>query len=103
MGSKIRMSSRLKKVCDLLRLERINSLVLVKNNESNRKLISIIKDFVAYGFISYNMLLNLLVKRGRGRVFDRHHNALNVDLIERGVKGEISLRLITSATAKRLW
>lgn len=81
LRSKNKMSAKLKKVCELFRLESINTLVLVKNNESNRNMLKVIKDYVAYGFVSFEMLREILVKRGKGRSYDKRTSAFDLKKI----------------------
>ncbi|KRH94053.1 60S ribosomal protein L7 [Pseudoloma neurophilia] len=86
--SKCRVSAKLNKVFDLFRLENIHTAVLIKNNESNRNMLKIIKDYVAYGNISYNFLRELIKKRGKGRVFDKHTHQFNTKLFSNHSKVE---------------
>lgn len=85
LRSKISMPAKLKKVCELMRLEKINTLVILKNNESNRNMVRVIKDYVAFGFISFDLLRELVVKRGKGRVFDKHRHSFNLDILSRNM------------------
>lgn len=80
--SKCRISAKLNKVCDLLRLEKIHTAVIVKNNESIRNMLKIIKDYVAFGFISFSVLRQLLIKRGKGRNYDKHSHQFNTKVLE---------------------
>lgn len=68
--SKIRMSAKLKTVTELLRLKKINTMVFVKNNESNRNLLKKIRNYVTYGFVGVEVLREILYKRGIGRCYD---------------------------------
>lgn len=80
--SKCRMSAKLKKVCDLFRLEKIHTAVLVKNNESVRNMLKIIKDYVAFGYITFPVLRQLIMKRGKGRNFDKHTHQFNTKILD---------------------
>lgn len=56
-----------RKVLDLLRLKKINACVLVRNNKSTKKLLHIVKDYVAFGTVSMELLRKLVYIRGSGR------------------------------------
>lgn len=89
LRSKIRMSHKLKKVCELFRLEKINTLVLVRNNESNRRMLQLVRNYVAYGFIDVDMLRRLVYRRGIGRVDGKPVNITNEvleDVFEGGIR-----------------
>lgn len=57
-----------KKTLQLLRFNKINTCVILKNNECTRKMLQIAKDSVAYGFVDYEMLRKLVYLRGCGKI-----------------------------------
>lgn len=66
--SKVDIAPKPKKVLELLRLNRINNAVILKNNKSIKKMLQIAKDYVAYGFVSYELLRKMIYLRGFGRI-----------------------------------
>lgn len=86
--SMIRMPATLKKVCELFRLKKINTLVIVRNNESNRRMLQKLRNFIAYGFIDVNLLRALIYKRGLGRIDNKAVNLTNEN-IEDVFEGEL--------------
>ncbi|ELQ75521.1 60S ribosomal protein L7 [Trachipleistophora hominis] len=86
--SMIRMPAKLKKICELFRLKKINTLVMVRNNESNRRMLQKLRNFVAYGFIDINLLRTLVYKRGLGRIDNKAVNLTNEN-IEDAFDGEL--------------
>lgn len=65
--SKCRLAPKPRKVLELFRLTRIHSCVFVRNNKSNKKMLQIIKDYVAFGFVGMEHLRRLVYTRGTGR------------------------------------
>ncbi|XP_040582572.1 uncharacterized protein [Lepeophtheirus salmonis] len=57
------MPAKQRKVCELLRLHKINNLVILKNTKPIRKMLEIIKTYISYGHISLNTLRSLVYKR----------------------------------------
>lgn len=57
-----------RKVLELLRLKTINSAVIIRNNKSIKNMLSKVKDYVAFGYVDYEMLRKLLYKRGFGKI-----------------------------------
>lgn len=88
LRSKIGMSAKLKKVCDLFRLEKINTAVLIKNNESTRNMLHLIKDYTAYGYLKYDTLRELLKKRGKGRFFEKHFHSIKISNLKKDILNE---------------
>ncbi|KAL6120388.1 hypothetical protein NUSPORA_02888 [Nucleospora cyclopteri] len=65
--SKCGISPKPKKTLQLLRLSKINQCVILKNNECIKKMLQTCKDYVAYGYLSYELLRKLIYLRGFGR------------------------------------
>lgn len=61
----IGLSKELRYAMKLLRLTRVNHLVLVKEGESNKYSINKVRDYVSYGEIDAATLEKLIEKRGR--------------------------------------
>lgn len=61
----VNLSPQLKKTLELLRLHKVNHLVLVKEEKQLKKMIEKIQDFVAFGEINQETLAKLVLKRGR--------------------------------------
>ncbi|KAI5169349.1 large subunit ribosomal protein L7e [Pancytospora epiphaga] len=57
-----------RKVLQLLRLTTLNSCVILRNNKSIKNMLQQAKDYIAYGFINYELLRTLLYKRGFGKI-----------------------------------
>lgn len=58
------MKPKIKFTLGLLRLHRPNHCVLVKGSDPIKGMLQIVKDYVAYGDVSEEMLLKLIKKRG---------------------------------------
>jgi large subunit ribosomal protein L7e len=65
--SKVQCNPKQKKVLELLRLNRINTCVLLKNNKSIKQHLQIAKDYIAYGTIDMELLRKLVYTRGFGK------------------------------------
>ena len=61
----INLSPRIKKTLDLLGLRNVNTCVLVSERNESRKMVDIVKDYVAFGEINEWTTEKLLEKRGR--------------------------------------
>lgn len=81
------VAPKMKKTLQLLRLKKINNCVILKNNQCIRKMLQIAKDSVAYGYISYDMLRELVYKRGHGKM-DKSTVKLTNEAIETAFKGK---------------
>lgn len=76
-----------KKVLELLRLKKINSAVIIRNNESIRNMLQKAKDYIAYGFLDYEMLRKLVYTRGFAKV-GRSKVRLTNEVIEEAFGGK---------------
>lgn len=65
--SKCGCAPKPKKVLELLRLTKINSCVLVRNNKSTKRMLQIAKDYVAFGFLNMELFRRLVYTKGTGR------------------------------------
>ncbi|ADM11228.1 60S ribosomal protein L7 [Encephalitozoon intestinalis ATCC 50506] len=65
--SKLRCPPKVKKVLQLFRLKKTNTCMFVKNNKSTKRMLHIIKDYVAFGTIDMELLRKLMYTRGTGR------------------------------------
>lgn len=63
-----KVSPAVKKTLELLRLNKVNTATFVKNNKSTKKMLSIVRGHVAYGYPSLELVRELLYKRGFCRV-----------------------------------
>jgi large subunit ribosomal protein L7e len=88
LRSSLRAPPKQRKILELLRLERINSLVFVKNNKSTRRMLQLAKDYVSFGFISYEMLRELIYKRATCRI-NNVVTKLSNETIDTAFGGEI--------------
>jgi large subunit ribosomal protein L30 len=61
----VNVNKKLEHTLELLRLFRVNHLSLAEENESNRKMIKKVENYVAFGEIDEAHLAILLKKRGR--------------------------------------
>lgn len=66
--STIRAAPKPRKVLELLRLKRIHNAVIIKNNESTRKMLQLAKDYIAYGTADYELLRRVIYTRGHGKI-----------------------------------
>lgn len=57
-----------RKILELLRLKGINRCVILRNNKSTRHMLQKAKDYIAYGFIDYELLRKLIYVRGFGKI-----------------------------------
>ena len=62
---KVRVSPQHRKALEVLMLHKVNHLVLVRGNDSNKKMVESAKDYVTFGEIDEPTLEMLLRKRGR--------------------------------------
>ncbi|MBN1454841.1 MAG: 50S ribosomal protein L30 [Methanomicrobia archaeon] len=65
MRGDVNLSPDIKYTLELLRLHRVNHCVVAEDNEYSRGMIRKVKDYVAWGEISEEMLETLLRNRGR--------------------------------------
>lgn len=86
--SKNRMPARLKTICKLLRLEKINTCVLAKNNKSTRQMLQKLRNYIAYGYLSVDTLRLLFYKRAICRINSKPRNITN-EVIEDYFDGEL--------------
>lgn len=74
-----RMPCDLRKTCELLRLSKINNLVIVKNNRAVKRMLEKIKTYVAYGTVSLEVLRELMYKKAMCTTdINRHSEASGV-------------------------
>lgn len=66
--SKQRVGPKARTTLDLLRLNVINSCVIVRNNKSIKNMLALVKDYVAFGYLDYQMLRKLIYTRGFAKV-----------------------------------
>lgn len=66
--SQVKIAPRPKKTLSLLRLNQINTCVVVRNNQSIKNMLQNAKDYIAYGTISYELLRKLIYTRGFGKI-----------------------------------
>nr|6RM3_LF0 Chain LF0, uL30 [Vairimorpha necatrix] len=86
--SSIGAAPRQRSILKLLRLNKTNSAVLVKNNKSMKRMLQLAKDYISYGSISYELLRKLVYKHGVIKVNDKHRK-LNNENIEDAFRGEL--------------
>ena len=61
----VNVSDKLSYTLTNMKLHKPNHLVLVKEDKSSKKMVEKVKDYVAFGEITEEILAKLLVKRGR--------------------------------------
>lgn len=66
--SQVKIAPRAKKTLSLLRLNKINSCVILKNNQSIKNMLQNAKDYIGFGTISYELLRKLIYTRGYGKI-----------------------------------
>ena len=66
--SQVKIAPRPKKTLSLLRLNQINTCVIVRNNQSIKNMLQNAKDYIAFGTISYELLRKLVYTRGFGKI-----------------------------------
>ena len=81
------ISPKPKKTMQLLRLSKINQCVILKNNECIRNMLQIVKDYVAFGFVEYELLRKLVYLRGYGKI-GRNKVKLTNENIENAFDGK---------------
>ncbi|KAG0436358.1 60S ribosomal protein L7 [Dictyocoela muelleri] len=86
--SKNRMPAKLKTICKLLRLEKINTCVLAKNNKATRQMLQRLRNYIAYGYLNINTLRTLFYKRALCRINSQPLNITN-EVIEDYFNGEL--------------
>ncbi|KAK6089927.1 hypothetical protein P3W45_001130 [Vairimorpha bombi] len=79
---------RMRSILKLLRLNKTNSAVLVKNNKSMKRMLQLSKDYVAFGSISYELLRKIVYTHGVVKLNNRHRKLTNEN-IEDAFQGEI--------------
>lgn len=79
---------KMRSILKLLRLNKTNSAVLVKNNKSMKRMLQLAKDYVAFGSISYELLRKIVYTHGVVKLNNRHRK-LNNENIEDAFQGEI--------------
>mmetsp|Transcript_42501 Transcript_42501/g.66564 ORF Transcript_42501/g.66564 Transcript_42501/m.66564 type:complete len:246 (-) Transcript_42501:243-980(-) len=75
---------KVRKILELLRLDRINAGIFLKNNPSTTKMLKSIEPFIAYGYPSFSSIKNLIEKRGAIKLGKRgnwHRESLKNDKI----------------------
>jgi len=60
-----KVAPRIRKTFELLRLEKPNHCVLLEDSPQNNGMVSLVKDYVAYGPVAEETIFRLLRKRGR--------------------------------------
>lgn len=75
-----RVPPKERKTLDLLRLRKPNAGVLLVNNESTKKMLHLVKNYVAYGFIGLDVLRELVMKRGLTKVDGKVVNITNENI-----------------------
>lgn len=88
LRSSLRAPPKQRKILELFRLKRMNSLVFVKNNKSTRRMLQLAKDYVSFGTISYELLRELIYKRAVCRI-NNINTKLSNETIDMGFDGEI--------------
>ncbi|KAF9764853.1 60S ribosomal protein L7 [Nosema granulosis] len=88
LRSSLRAPPKQRKILELLRLKRMNSLVFVKNNKSTRRMLQLAKDYVSFGTISYELLRELIYKRAVCRI-NNINTKLSNETIDLAFGGEI--------------
>lgn len=88
LRNSLRAPPKQRKILELFRLKRMNNLVFVKNNKSNRRMLQLAKDYVSFGTISYELLRELIYKRTVCRI-NNINTKLSNETIDRGFDGEI--------------
>jgi large subunit ribosomal protein L7e len=68
LRSQVKIAPRPKKTLSLLRLNQINTCVVLRNNQSIKKMLQNAKDYIAFGSISYDLLRKLIYTRGFGKI-----------------------------------
>lgn len=76
-----RVPPKQRKALDLLRLRKPNACVLLRNNASIKAQLQVVRNYIAYGYINYDMLHELIFKRGFAKTKDGIVNLTN-EIIE---------------------
>lgn len=76
-----------RKTLDLLRLRSPNACVFIRNNKPLKQMLQKVRNYIAYGTISIEMMRELIYKRGYTKVDDKEVNITN-ELIEDHFNGE---------------
>lgn len=79
--SQVNIAPRPKKTMELLRLNNINTCVILRNNKSIKNMLQNAKDYIAFGSISYELLRKLVYSRGYGKI-----NGEKVDLTNENIE-----------------
>lgn len=78
--SQVNIAPRPKKTLELLRLNGINTCVVVRNNKSIKTMLQNAKDYIAFGHISYELLRKLVYSRGYGKINGEKVNLSNENI-----------------------
>jgi large subunit ribosomal protein L7e len=63
-----RVSPKIKKVLQLLRLRQLNNAVFVRVNKASRVLLTVVEPYITYGAPNLKTVNDLIYKRGHGKV-----------------------------------
>ncbi|KAI4291895.1 large subunit ribosomal protein L7e [Pancytospora philotis] len=66
--SKCNVGPAPRKVMELMRMTSINTCVILRNNKSTKNMLAKAKDYIAFGFIDYELLRRLVYERGFGKI-----------------------------------
>lgn len=88
LRSSLRAPPKQRKILELFRLKRMNSLLFVKNNKSTRRMLQLAKDYISFGTISYELLRELIYKRATCRINNANTKLTN-ETIDMAFGGEI--------------
>lgn len=84
-----RVPPKERKTLDLLRLTKPNTAVLLVNNESTKRMLFLVRNYVAYGHIGINTLRHLVYKRGLCKKDNETHYLTN-EVIEDTFNGKFT-------------
>ncbi|KAM0676504.1 60S ribosomal protein L7 [Gurleya vavrai] len=76
-----RVPPKERKTLDILRLRAPNSCILLKNNKGTRSMLQLVRNYVAFGYISLDLLRELVYKRGMHKDGEKVINITN-EIIE---------------------
>jgi len=88
-----RLSPKVKKIMELLRLRQIHNAVFVKLNVSTINMLKLVLPYIAYGYPSRSTIDLLIKKRGYARVRKQRH-PINDNLIVDDNLGRIGVRCV---------
>ena len=85
------MSKRVRKALGQLRLRSINEGILLRYNDSTRKMLHLVEPWVAYGIPSKQLVADLIARRGHGKIDGKRVPLTDNTIIEKALGDETGI------------